>query len=274
MKGLLGSKLKRDIQRFMEGDTHAALLIGPEVNQLSESIEAQLKITNNILITKLSPEKSSITIDQVRELKRSLSLRQHEYSNRVLLIESSESMTNEAQNSLLKILEEPPRGLRFFILASSKQHIIQTILSRVLVLHIGKISLEEALDYYESLLPSIDQIKKMHSIADGAPGKLFSLLNDESAEYTDAINEAKKILAESVFDRLTRIDTLSKNKPMAIDVCNALEDILRAVSHAPSTSNSSVKMLTQKRKIVAGAQKSLLMNVNTKLVLVDVFLAL
>ena len=51
---------------------------------------------------------TQIRIEQVRELRRQASLRPYEGRTRVFIIQDAELLTNEAANSLLKYLEEPP----------------------------------------------------------------------------------------------------------------------------------------------------------------------
>ena len=55
---------------------------------------------------------TEITIDQIRELEKSAILGPYEGKSRVFIIDGAELLSEEAANSLLKILEEPPeRGL-------------------------------------------------------------------------------------------------------------------------------------------------------------------
>jgi DNA polymerase-3 subunit delta' len=51
------------------------------------------------------------------------------------------NFTKEAQNSLLKVLEEPPRNIEFIIISSSKSNLLPTIRSRLPIIY-GKITFE------------------------------------------------------------------------------------------------------------------------------------
>ncbi|MDY6826257.1 MAG: DNA polymerase III subunit delta' [Bacillota bacterium] len=75
----------------------------------------------------IKPEGRAIKIDQIRSLRERFHLRSRV---KVCLIEQAETMTGEAASSLLKILEDPPPGLHFILLAEKPRLLHDTILSR------------------------------------------------------------------------------------------------------------------------------------------------
>lgn len=75
-------------------------------------------------------EKTSIRIDTVRSLIQRLSLRSVHDAHRVVLIEEADKMTEEAANSLLKTLEEPPDRTLFILVSEAPERLPSTIRSR------------------------------------------------------------------------------------------------------------------------------------------------
>ncbi|MEN6439083.1 MAG: DNA polymerase III subunit delta' [Syntrophobacter sp.] len=73
---------------------------------------------------------ASIKIDQIRELRERFRFRPFEGKWRVVIIEDAQKLREEAANAILKILEEPPRGNIFIMLAPEAQMLLQTIVSR------------------------------------------------------------------------------------------------------------------------------------------------
>ena len=71
-----------------------------------------------------------IGIDQVREAQRAAVLRPYEGRRRVFMIQEASSLTAEASNALLKLLEEPPESVLLILLASGRELIPDTIISR------------------------------------------------------------------------------------------------------------------------------------------------
>src|SRR6185312_5189559 len=66
----------------------------------------------------------------------------HEGSYRIFLIPNADRMTPQAANSVLKILEEPPRGWIFFLTASDPTLLLATVLSRCQQLKLRPMPLE------------------------------------------------------------------------------------------------------------------------------------
>jgi len=80
----------------------------------------------------LGPEdnKKNISIAQVREMGRQISARPNEAASRMVCILEAHLMNVQAQNSLLKVLEEPPEKTFFILLADGIAPLLPTILSR------------------------------------------------------------------------------------------------------------------------------------------------
>ena len=80
----------------------------------------------------LGPEenKKNISISQVREMGRLIASRPNEASHRMVLIEQADLMNIQAQNALLKVLEEPPDNTFFVLTTVSTSPLLPTILSR------------------------------------------------------------------------------------------------------------------------------------------------
>lgn len=85
-------------------------------------------------ITEISGEagkQRSIKIDTVREIKNKAFIMPNEAPYQIFIIYEASGMGEEAQNALLKILEEPPSTARFILASRSRDDFRQTILSRV-----------------------------------------------------------------------------------------------------------------------------------------------
>lgn len=76
------------------------------------------------------PDGRAIKIDQIRTLQHFAAFTPALGLRRVCLIEDAELMTVQAANSLLKLLEEPPAGFVFILVAGIAQPLLPTILSR------------------------------------------------------------------------------------------------------------------------------------------------
>ena len=84
----------------------------------------------NFAVIEKKEKNSSIQIDQIRELIIFCSYEASFSSPRFVLISNIEDLNSSATNSLLKLLEEPPKNTYFFLIRNSHAKIFETILSR------------------------------------------------------------------------------------------------------------------------------------------------
>lgn len=92
----------------------------------------------------------SIKVDDVRGLLSKLSLKLWDSEvKRYVLIPFSENLTASSSNALLKILEEPPEDTIFLLMASSRTQILETVLSRSLIVNMPALKAPRV-DIYEN----------------------------------------------------------------------------------------------------------------------------
>ncbi len=101
----------------------------------------------DVRLVGILPDKTTISIDQVRELISEISYQPFEARLRVVILDPAEQMDSKAHNSLLKTLEEPASST-IIILVTAKPHLlIQTIRSRARLLQLGPIPEEQIARY-------------------------------------------------------------------------------------------------------------------------------
>ncbi|MCK8826705.1 DNA polymerase III subunit delta' [Natroniella acetigena] len=81
-------------------------------------------------IIEIKPDGKWIKIDQIRQLQREILYKPYESRWKIYLIHQADCLNLEAANSLLKILEEPPRYAIIILVLDSIENILPTILSR------------------------------------------------------------------------------------------------------------------------------------------------
>lgn len=93
--------------------------------------------------TLIRPDGAAVKIDQIRAVQHFASLAPSVSPGRVCLIEDAELMTVQAANSLLKLLEEPPPGFVFILVAGTLKPLLPTILSRCRQIRFQPLPVEE-----------------------------------------------------------------------------------------------------------------------------------
>ena len=73
---------------------------------------------------------SQIKIEDIRDIQRQASLRPYEGKMNIFIIDNAHKLNLDAANSLLKVLEEPPKDALIILITHKPQNIIKTVLSR------------------------------------------------------------------------------------------------------------------------------------------------
>jgi DNA polymerase III subunit delta' len=95
----------------------------------------------------VEPEKTTISIDQVRELIGEIAFQPLEARYRVVILDPAEQMKLEAHNSLLKTLEEPVSRTIIVLVTTNPYMLLETIRSRSRILQFGEIPQDQIEQY-------------------------------------------------------------------------------------------------------------------------------
>ncbi len=282
---LLRPITKKALGSFADTGSHAVLVHG-ELGAGKEKVA--LNMASALLgprslelqpyFTHITPDGKSIGIEQIRELQSFLQLKTtgKDAIRRVAVIADADRMTDEAQNALLKALEEPPDDTVIILTASKLQGLKQTILSRVQQLHVDRVSLDDAIDYFGKRFPAKD-IVWAHALSDGQVGLMSALLEGKNDHViASKIEIAKKLFTATTFDRLCQVDAISKDKDQLSEFLYACKRICTSAleSAAKKHSEKDIKAWHSRLSLVCDAEESLLRNINTKLLLTDLFISI
>jgi len=125
-------------------------------------------------------DKTGITVDQIRSMQSAVKAKPYQAGRRICFIENAHLMTEQAQNALLKTLEEPPSNTLFFLLAENTSTLLPTIVSRCQVFRVGSLSREDVTAILlNHLSVSKEEAATYAALSQGNPGKALSLAGDE-----------------------------------------------------------------------------------------------
>ncbi|MBO1079516.1 DNA polymerase III subunit delta' [Roseomonas haemaphysalidis] len=125
--------------------------------------------------------KMMIRVDEVRTVPRFLSLTAAEGGWRIILVEQVEAMNPEAQNALLKTLEEPPPRALLLLTTSAPDRLLPTIRSRCRRIDLFPLSDAAMTGVLGHWLPDMAEADRqgLARIAGGAPGRALELAEGE-----------------------------------------------------------------------------------------------
>lgn len=99
-------------------------------DQCRSCIKINSETHPDVLAVQAPRDKKQISISQIRQIQSALSVRPHEARYRMVLIEDAHLLNVQAQNALLKMLEEPPDRTFFVLISHQDDLLLPTIHSR------------------------------------------------------------------------------------------------------------------------------------------------
>ena len=132
----------------------------------------------------IEPEKkTAISIDQIRDVIAETAFQPLEARCRVVILDPADQMRAEAQNSLLKTLEEPPSRTVIILIATNPYLLLETIRSRARILPFGEIPSEQIARYLAQNEGKSESDALLAAALSG--GSLGAALEFNTAEYRD-----------------------------------------------------------------------------------------
>lgn len=237
--------------------------------ELAEEIYNRIAGDNaSPLITVSLKEKNSIGIDEIRELRQSLGLRatRSEGISRMVVLAPADSLTTEAQNALLKLIEEMPERTAICLVAERPARILPTLRSRCFTVPLLPLSEAQVVEYAKSMGVESNQAKLAYGVADGNFTTVRSLLTKEGGTLKSEIDTAKLFLAQSVFDRQGTISQFKESQQQVPIFMRSLMTVAKAgMRHAKS--RDSKRRWKDIVKEILAVQRLLETNVSPKLAL-------
>ncbi len=116
-----------------------------------------------------------------------LALKSYEGGYKFQVIWMAEYLKTDTANKLLKIVEEPPEKTIFLFVANSLENILQTILSRVQVVHVPKVDDDSICDGLRQLSCPEEKAQEIAHFAHGDWNKALQLLNARNPDENYAV---------------------------------------------------------------------------------------
>ena len=261
-KNLVGNdNIKKDLNKILESRniSHSYMFIGTagigkkefakailceNTNDICETCKSCIEFQNNNNpdFYYIGLEENSIKIDTIRKMQQKVQELPIVSNKKVYIIDDSEYMTKEAQNCLLKTLEEPPEFVTIILITSNENLILNTVKSRCTKIYFKNIPdkiIKEYLKNNYNISISDNLIKASNGSIERAIKlqeqqeiyttleKIFS--NVERYKILDVINDLEILYKskENIFELLDYINVLFfnnvKNNKKYIDYIEYIE---------------------------------------------------
>lgn len=221
--------------------SHAQLISGED--GIGKSILAEILgklILNGDLnreyvdIINYKPSKASFGVDDVREIIDEVNKKPFEGDKKVIIIHQGNKLTIQAQNALLKTIEEPPTEVYIIILCESLELILDTIKSRCEIYKLTPLTKDELYKYIAIKGYDYSEEEKSLAIAfsEGIPGRIDRYFSDTELQdlrdkIVDLLLQLTNNEIEAILEKEEQLVSYKQNKEEVINVLSSfIRDIL------------------------------------------------
>jgi DNA polymerase-3 subunit delta' len=262
MSIILHPRTRQQIENYVKQPSHGLLLTGrPGSGKLFTAKWIANQLNSEVFIVRSEEGKSSITIDQIRELYQLT----RTGTPLVIIIKDAQELGREAQNAFLKLLEEPPRNTYFILTAKSKGVLLETIQSRSQHIEVLPPMQKDLLGVTHKLPEA--NIASLLYTSEGLVGIFTSLLSDETRynEHQDSMQSAKKFFTSSIYDRHLMCIEHKYEKQWIQELLSLLSILVRALLKTTTDKTQLDKLTKQAQLLEETANNIFNINGNPKI---------
>lgn len=177
--------------------------------------------SNNPDFQIIEPEEKSLKIEQIRLMNSKIYEKPVVSNKKVYIIDNAENMTKEAQNCLLKTLEEPPEYAVIILIGTNENMFLNTIRSRCVKINFNKINDEDLKKLLMEKFNYSNVTQNLLKLFSGSIEKAINLQGKQDI-YLEVESIFNNIENTNIIDLLNKKEILTKNKE---EIMNILEYI-------------------------------------------------
>ena len=224
-KGMGKSTLAKYLAKMIVCENHTAC------GKCKGCLMADGETHPDILYVLPEPDKKNIGVPIIRDMIQQVYIRPYEASKKVIIINNFEMASPQAQNALLKVIEEPPEYAVFIFTVASEKELLDTVKSRCCMLKLQPYTKEEIVYFLENYTDALgEKLEFAAAYCNGNTGKGKEIA--ENQEFT----LLRKIVFDAFIEFIDRKNILplsevlkKDDKGKANDVFDCMLSFLRDI---------------------------------------------
>lgn len=195
----------------------------------------------------MEPEDNSIKIAQIRLLQKKIQEKPILSDKKVYIIDNADTMTPEAQNCLLKILEEPPEFAIIILIGSQENAFLTTIKSRCMILKFRPIEEEKIRQYMKDNYGVEAISQNQFEMFQGSIGKAIRL-KDKQEEYGKIETMIESLNQKDLMEIVTLAEPLYKAKEEIFEILEYMNIVLLKLAKQNYLYTNCIKIVENTKK--------------------------
>ena len=172
---------------------------------------------NNPDFNIIEPDGNSIKIEQIREMQSKIIEKPIISSKKVYIINDSDKMTKEAQNCLLKTLEEPPEFATIILIGANESAYLSTIKSRCMILHFENIQDEKLKEILKNKFNQKLDNEMLLKFAQGSISRAINIIENKET-YEKVAEIISNIHKKDIIEIIKMSEVIYKSKEIINDI--------------------------------------------------------
>ena len=166
-------------------------------------------------------DRKQILIRQIRELTETMSLASYEGGKKIAVIEQAELMNQDAQNALLKSLEEPTGDSLYILVTTAPGALLPTVVSRCLQLRFRCLETDECVRVLKNRGMDEEKARLLSALSQGSVGRALEIDGDEGYislrnRVLDAVESVKK--PQDILPAMVRMGDVKGRERDALEI--------------------------------------------------------
>lgn len=161
-----------------------------------------------------------IKIEQIRDLQHVLSLSPYEAEYRIALLLRFQEANHNAQNALLKTLEEAPKRVILLLTAENQERLLETITSRCEIIRLRPVSVKRLCEILKNRFSlSSEEVLRIAFLSNGRPGHALKLHEHPALveQWYEKLNDLILLLKANRRDRFSYVEDITTRRATKIE---------------------------------------------------------